>query len=356
MSWLLKLALCAGIILLSGCTIIINTGPPRCGCFADTPEKAQSALPRAAGGAANAQNGSVIIGKMPPTASGIGTHGCAVFGGSVPGVCQNYPAWTEGTWQPPVGVNRAHILLVGGGGGGGANQSQGVGGTGGGSGKIVTAFIALAAGNLMDVTVGQKGQGASQFMQPGMDGSPSAFGALTAQGGQGGSLSAGGSATGAGGNNGGGGAGSGSYKPGFRPGAGGNGGTGGADGQTGLAATYKNNPVQGTSGGVGLAFPVFDFNKVAVSAGRGGNGGVSSGSAGTGCGGGGGGGGGGVLLDQTGNLAASGSPILTTYPCADDRGKPGEGGAGYGAGGGGSGNGYDGPGGDGANGVVYVEW
>jgi len=356
MPWLLKLALGAGVILLSGCTIIINTGPSRCGCFAATPENAQPAVPHAIGGAVNAQNGSRSIGKVPPTASGIGTHGCAVFGGSVPAVCQNYPAWTDGTWQPPVGVDRAHVLLVGGGGGGGANQSRGVGGTGGGSGKVVTAFTALAAGNLVDVTVGRKGQGASQFMQPGMDGGPSSFGALTAQGGQGGALLAGGSATGAGGNNGGGGAGSGSYQPGFQPGAGGNGGTGGAAGQTGLAATYKNNAVQGTSGGAGLAFPDFDFSMVAVSAGRGGRGGPSSGSNGTGCGGGGGGGGGGVLLDRTGGLAGSGSPLLASYPCGDDRGKPGEGGAGYGAGGGGSGNGYGAPGGAGANGVVYVEW
>jgi hypothetical protein len=328
MSWLLKLTLGAGIILLSGCTIVITTAPSHCGCVA----------------------------ANPPKASVIAAHGCAVFGGSIPGTCQNYPAWTAGTWQPPAGVDRAHVLLVAGGGGGSASQIRGIGGTGGGSGKIVTAFVSLAAGNPVDISVGQKGPGASQPMQPGMDGSPSSFGALAAQGGQGGSSFAGGSAAGAGGNNGGGGAGGGRYQPGFHPGAGGNGGTGGAAGQTGEAATDKINPVQGISGGVGTTFPVFDFKMVAISAGSGGIGGLSSGSAGSGCGGGGGGGGGGVLLNQTGNHAASGSPILATYPCADDRGKPGEGGAGYGAGGGGSGNGYGSPGGDGANGVVYVEW
>ncbi len=352
MSWLLKLTLIASTIMLSGCTIVINVSPPDCGCSTARPETSESAVPLATNGSAM----NTVSPTGTPKVSGIGKHGCAVFGGSVSGKCQNYPSWTNGTWQPPGGVGRVHVLLAGAGGGGGANQVRGVGGTGGGSGKIVAAFTSIEADNPVQIVVGQKGQGATDFMQPGMDGGASSFASLTAQGGQGGALPVGGSATGAGGDNGGGGAGGGSYEPGFQPGSGGNGGTGGTDGQSGLSATDRLNPVQGTSGGAGVPFPVFDFNLVTVSAGRGGMGGASSGSNGSGCGGGGGGGGGGILLDHTGMAAASGSPILATYPCGDDRGRPGEGGAGYGAGGGGGGNGYGSPGGDGANGVVYVEW
>src|ERR1700726_2276727 len=152
MSRLLKLALSVSTILLSGCTIVINLPPSGHGCFVAIPENSQPVAPNSKSGSANAQDGSSIVGKMPtsqamsptsprpsnngapatrtPTALGTGTHGCALFGGSIPGVCQNYPAWTDGTWQPPVGVKRAHVLLVGGGGGGAANEIRGIGGTG----------------------------------------------------------------------------------------------------------------------------------------------------------------------------------------------------------------------------------
>jgi len=282
-------------------------------------------------------------------------HGCAVFGANLGALCNDFPVWTVGQWKPPSGATSLHVLVVGGGGGGSANEIQGIGGPGGGSGKVVTEVLSITNSDPIAISVGEGGRGSSEFMQPGENGNASYLGNLTAQGGQGGILREGGSAKGPGGNNGGGGSGGGSYAPGFLPGAGGNGGTGGANGKDGQPATDPN-PVFGTRGGSGTPFPEFQFRRVIVSAGLGGNGGTTAGSGGAGCGGGGGGGGGGVLLNDSSGHAASGDTTLATYPCADDRGEPGEGGAGYGAGGGGSGNGYGSPGGDGANGIVYVEW
>jgi uncharacterized protein YecT (DUF1311 family) len=222
-----------------------------------------------------------------------GVHGCAVFGGDSGGICQDFPTWREGRWQPPAGVNSVHVLVVGGGGGGGAPIERGIGGTGGASGKVVAASIRVDAGPIA-VRVGINGIGGAGFRHPGGAGGVSTFGDTTAAGGGGGQAFSGGRALlGPGGSNGGGGGGGGNYQDGFRAGTGGSGGIAGTPGSHGAPGTDAMNPVEGTDGGVGGTFPVLDFTRVVISAGDGGKGGAF-GHDGQGFGGGGGGGGGGV--------------------------------------------------------------
>jgi uncharacterized protein YecT (DUF1311 family) len=288
------------------------------------------------------------------TAKGSGLHGCALFGGSSGGICQDFPAWTKGQWQPAAGIGSIHVLVVGGGGGGGASIERGIGGTGGASGKVVVASVRIEGGAVA-IEVGARGVGGVGFRHPGGDGGASAFGDTTAKGGGGGQPFAGGGAPlGDGGGNGGGGGGGGNYQDGFRAGTGGSGGTGGTAGTKGNAGTDAQNPVEGTEGGVGSKFPLLDFTHIMISAGAGGTGGAFGHDA-RGYGGGGGGGGGGVLIKRGGGDAQSGAGGPVPHSGAPVAG--GGGGAGYGAGGGGGGNFIPGArGGDGAAGLVYVEW
>lgn len=288
------------------------------------------------------------------TAKGVGTHGCAVFGGMSAGVCQDFPDWTVGTWQPPDGAATVRALIVGGGGGGAASIERGIGGTGGSSGKVVVITVATAKTTIR-IEIGAKGIGGLGFRHPGSDGGPSSFGGVTAPGGGGGQPYGGGrTPVGDGGSNGGGGGGGGNYQQGFHAGMGGAGGTGGTEGGTGEPGTDAQNPVKGTEGGVGSLFPQLNFAAAAITAGAGGMGGLP-GHDGRGFGGGGGGGGGGILVKLTGARAGDGMGGPEPFSRTPVGG--GAGGAGYGAGGGGGGNFAVGArGGDGAPGLVYVEW
>lgn len=304
--------------------------------------------------------GGLVISVIPAPGGARRLHGCAVFGGAVGPVCQNYPAWKSGLWRPPPGSGALHVLAVGGGGGGGmANPATGVGGAGGGSGKVITGTMPIPDGP-MRIVVGQGGAGARSAKAGSMGGTGSVIGTLVARGGWGGQPGCGGSADGPGGNSGGGGGGGGTYQTSYDAGAGGMGGTGG-DGGAGLPPTDILAGFNGSDGGAGTAFPIFDFSDLTFGAGPGGAGGsfgagglTASGASCAG-GGGGGGGGGGLLINNAGPHAASGTGPELLKLC----GAPalnGQGGLGYGAGGGGAGAGVAGPAGNGANGVVVVEW
>jgi uncharacterized protein YecT (DUF1311 family) len=311
-------------------------------------------------------SGSLVISviKAPDgdvAGAGSGRHGCAVFGGAVGPLCQNYPAWKSGLWLPPPGNGELHVLAVGGGGGGAlANPVSGVGGAGGGSGKVIVANMPIPDSPI-EISVGQGGTGAPKPKQPGAGGTGTIFGDLVARGGWGGQPGSGGSADGFGGNSGGGGGGGGTLQASFDAGSGGMGGSGGGVGNNGNPPTDIEAGWNGSAGGAGAAFPIFDFSDLVFGAGPGGlGGGYGSGgltATGASCAGGGGGGGGagGVLMDNAGPRAQSAAGPAVPKPCGTPA-MNGQGGLGYGAGGGGGGAGIAGPAGSGADGVVYVEW
>ncbi len=284
-------------------------------------------------------------------------HTCAVFGATIP-VCDSYPNWTKGDWQPPPGAAILRVLLVAGGGGGAASIERGIGGTGGGSGSVLVGTLAADA-HPIPITIGQKGFGGGRYRSIGTNGGASTLGPLTAPGGQGAlTLSAGGAppntTAGASGASGGGGAGGGTYQKGHHGGDGGDGGTAGSPGTNGSPGTDPKSPVSGTNGGTGRAFPPFIFQNVTFTAGGGGLGGLY-GQGRIGYGGGGGGGGGGVQIPGTKMEAANGASACNCAITTSVMG--GEGGGGFGAGGGGGGNFVIGAnGGPGAPGFVYVEW
>jgi|GEM_PF-3206327 uncharacterized protein YecT (DUF1311 family) len=304
--------------------------------------------------------GSVIMAVTVAPAQKIsgaatGLHGCAIFGANLGSACQNYPNWTSGLWLPPPGSGALHVLVAGGGGGGSSTLATGTGGAGGGSGMVIDSTLPIPDAPL-NVQLGSPGGGAQRFNQPGGAGAASVFGNITAGGGNGGQARAGGS-----GNNGGGGGGGGTYQTGFDAGAGGMGASGGAPGQAGLPAMDTEDGTDGTNGGAGAPFPAFDYSRLTISAGAGGQGGAfgagGTDATGNACegGGGGGGGGGGILLNNAG-VNAQGANNLPAKTLCGQAGVSGLGGTGFGAGGGGAGAGRTGTGGNGAPGVVFVEW
>lgn len=288
--------------------------------------------------------------KIVPAPSRAATvpHGCAVFGGSALG-CQNFPEWSSGSWDPPSGVKRMRVLIVGGGGGGGASGALGKGGGGGGSGWVISGPATLS-GAPLTIVVGTGGQPGQHYSHPGRNGGVSVFGGSSAAGGGGGTYGGNGGFGYAGGGGGGGG----TYVIGYVPGNGGNGNTAGGNGMAGENGGGQDQIVLGGNGGDGIPRPLASFSLHRITPGDGGIGGAGTGSAPSGCGG----GGGGMLLDGQGPSAMGGQNQDTTiWPCQGNHGYPGQGGSGFGAGGGGGGNFAVGsPGGTGASGLVYLEW
>lgn len=291
------------------------------------------------------------FGSTPSPASSA-PHGCAVFGGEALG-CQNFPEWSIGSWDPPDGVKRVRVLIMGGGGGGAASGAFGKGGGGGGSGRVISGPATLS-GNPLTIIVGSGGQPGQSYSQPGQNGGASVFGGSIAHGGGGGGFGGNGGFGYAGGGGGGGG----TYVIGYVPGNGGNGNAAGGGGMAGENGGGQDRIVLGGNGGDGISRPLLSFSQHSLTPGDGGIGGAGTGSAPSGCGGGGGGGGGGILLDGQGPSAMGGqNEDTTTWPCQGNHGYPGQGGSGFGAGGGGGGNFAVGsPGGTGASGLVYLEW
>jgi uncharacterized protein YecT (DUF1311 family) len=299
---------------------------------------------------------AVNVAKEISQDQGRGSHGCAIFGGSLGSLCQDYPSWPPGYWKPPVGIHLVHVLLVGAGGSGWSNPlSTGVGGSGGASGKAVVTYVRVT--QPVEIVVGQEfdddveGQQFADSLSSSNseDGAASSFGNLVAAGGSGGQFGQAGA-----GSSGGGGGGGGFIKT-FPAGSGGDGGTGGSNGKDGQPMANTTDPWHGIPGGVGDPFPKFDFKFVMITAGARGKGGTygTIGDPQFPGGGGGGGGGGGVLINGTGPTAASGA---TAKKCRCRQGQNGDGGSGYGAGGGGAAYGWNTSGGVGDSGVVYVEW
>lgn len=111
----------------------------------------------------------------------------------VPGVAQKQPEYTVAsftdtgsyTFTVPVGVDFVHVLVVAGGGGG----AQRHGGGGGAGGMIEQYYYPVTPGGAIPLTVGAAGPGASgpnPHGNPGLKGSNSTFGSITAIGGGGG--------------------------------------------------------------------------------------------------------------------------------------------------------------------------
>lgn len=230
----------------------------------------------------------------------------------------------SGEFTVPPDVTMVRVLAVGGG-GGGANGHQG----GGGSGRVATATLVVAPGEVVPVIVGAGGLGAAlcnncNEIVGNTPGGPSSFGELTAAGGNTPTV-----INGPGANGGSGGGGSCNGGP--------VGGAGGSGGSNGAACTYQGGIGQGS-----FTAALTSFTVHALSAAPGGAGGMASHA--------GGGGAGGVYLDLEGPSAADGAnPMFSA-----------KGGRGYGAGGGGGSYDFSGSvrfaGGNGASGLVYVEW
>jgi hypothetical protein len=94
-----------------------------------------------------------------------------------------------GTWTVPSHVSRLEVLVIGGGGGGGASTAfSGAGAGGGGAGGLIyIPEYDVTAGSEFPYAVGTGGGGGTGGNVPGINGTHSVFGVLTALGGGGGS-------------------------------------------------------------------------------------------------------------------------------------------------------------------------
>jgi hypothetical protein len=259
-------------------------------------------------------------------------------------VVVSFTSTGSSSFSVPTGVSSVQVLVVAGGGAGGSATGFESGGGGGAGGVISNTSVPVSPGGSVPVTVGAGGNSInnspSTTSNPGMQGSNSTFGPLTAIGGGFGggqywASTSGGSGGGQAGNS--------SQWPGGSSGtpgqgnAGGNGSINVADsaGGGGGGNTGTGSPASGTTGGAGGAGGAYSITGSSVTYGGGGGGagsitgggGGAGGSGGGGAGTGGasgngtpgttnrGGGGGGSATPSTGNFSGSGGPgiVIVRY-------------------------------------------
>lgn len=254
---------------------------------------------------------------------------------SITGEYANFSAVGSHSWSVPVGVTNVSILVIGGGGGGGAGGGNDGSGAGGGGGVIYNTTVDVSGDSLLDIYVGDGGNGESATFDNGENGTNSniTIGSYTIEaiGGGGG---AGVSNDGYHGGSGGGGWGDNSATNGGTSTANGNDGgdgyaggvgsrSGGGGGGSNTAGTNGNTGTGG-DGGSGLTYFGQEF---ACGGGGGGSTGGSAGCAGAGAG---------------GYGSNNGGTANSSY--------------GHGGGGGGTGGYVNSPGGDGGSGLVFIRW
>lgn len=103
---------------------------------------------------------------------------------SAPHGKKRFTSGSSGTFTVPTGVTKVWVSMAGGGGsGGGGGMTNGGGGGGGGS--VIAQEVTVAPDQKIPVTVGNGGLSVSPKFD-GIDGAPSIFGSITANGGHGG--------------------------------------------------------------------------------------------------------------------------------------------------------------------------
>ena len=229
-------------------------------------------------------------------------------------VVVSFTSTGSNTFSVPTGLTAVEVLVVGGGGAGGSASGYEAGGGGGAGGVLYSASVPVSPGGTVPVTVGTGGNSItnspSTTSNPGMQGSNSTFGPLTAIGGGFGggqywSSTPGGSGGGQAGNS--------AQWPsgsGGTPGQGNSGAAGSINGGAsagggGGGNTGNGSPASGTTGGPGGNGGAYSITGSSVTYGGGGGGAGSRNGGGGGSGGPGGGGAG------TGGASGNGTPGTT---------------------------------------------
>jgi hypothetical protein len=248
-----------------------------------------------------------VGGIGPATVNGVSCAATNSTGNSIVTFAYVGPSGGSATWTVPNGLAYVNYLVVAGGGGGGRSNSGNVHSGGGGAGGFLTGNLAVTPGNVMTVTVGTGGAGATTTGY-GANGANSVFGNIIAIGGGGGAYG-GSSAAGHSGGSGGGGGYSGGGGGAGTAGQGNNGGTassaspwcGGGGGGAGAVGGSTPNGI----GGNGLSSSI-SGTLVTYAGGGGGALGTGTNAGGSGGGGSGGNAGGAVPVSGTNGLGGGG--------------------------------------------------